>query len=277
MDRHPFDIRWFDTLESTNNYCKLLDPRSVGEFTVICARRQTAGIGLQGNVWVSEPDKNLTFSLILKPAFLAAEDQYNLTMALALAVAETLEQQLSVPSSPFSVLRSPFSVLRSPFSVPSSPLSVRIKWPNDIYVGDRKVCGILVTNQLSGGHIASSICGIGLNVNQMQFPDWVPNPTSLLLESPSGQNPFDLDAVLGAVLDNILRRYNQLRQPSEFGTLRADYLRRLYRLGVEADYIHDGQPLRATITGIDRYGHLQLTAASGTHLSCAMKEIQFVI
>ena len=277
MDRHPFDIRWFDTLESTNNYCKLLDPNSVGEFTVICARRQTAGIGLQGNVWVSEPDKNLTFSLILKPAFLAAEDQYNLTMALALAVAETLEQQLSVPSSPFSVLRSPFSVLRSPFSVPSSPLSVRIKWPNDIYVGDRKVCGILVTNQLSGGHIASSICGIGLNVNQMQFPDWVPNPTSLLLESPSGQNPFDLDAVLGAVLDNILRRYNQLRQPSEFGTLRADYLRRLYRLGVEADYIHDGQPLRATITGIDRYGHLQLTAASGTHLSCAMKEIQFVI
>ena len=256
MDRHPFDIRWFDTLESTNNYCKLLDPRSVGEFTVICARRQTAGIGQQGNVWVSEPDKNLTFSLILKPAFLAAEDQYNLTMALALAVAETLEQQLTV--------------LRS-------PLSVHIKWPNDIYVGDRKVCGILVTNQLSGGHIASSICGIGLNVNQMQFPDWVPNPTSLLLESPSGQNPFDLNAVLGAVLDNILRRYSQLRQPSAFGTLRTDYLRRLYRLGVEADYIHDGQPLRATITGIDRYGHLQLTAASGATLTCGMKEIRFVI
>ena len=263
MDRHPFDIRWFDTLESTNNYCKLLGPRSVGEFTVICARRQTAGIGQQGNVWVSEPGKNLTFSLILKPTFLAAEDQYNLTMALALAVAETLEQQLSAPHSPLSAFR--------------FPLSAQIKWPNDIYIGDRKVCGILVTNQLSGGHIASSICGIGLNVNQMQFPDWVPNPTSLLLESPSGQNPFDLDAVLGAVLDNILRRYSQLRQPSEFGTLRADYLRRLYRLGVEADYIHDGQPLRATITGIDRYGHLQLTTASGTHLSCAMKEIRFVI
>ncbi len=284
MDRHPFDIRWFDTLESTNNYCKLLDPRSVGEFTVICARRQTAGIGQQGNVWVSEPGKNLTFSLILKPAFLASEDQYNLTMALALAVAETLEQQLTVRRSPLSVPSSPFSVLRSPLSVPSSqfsvlrsPFSVHIKWPNDIYVGDRKVCGILVTNQLSGGHIASSICGIGLNVNQMQFPEWVPNPTSLLLESPSGQNPFDLDAVLGAVLDNILRRYSQLRQPSAFGTLRADYLRRLYRLGVEADYIHDGQPLRATITGIDRYGHLQLTATSGPHLSCAMKEIRFVI
>ena len=277
MDRHPFNIRWFDTLESTNNYCKLLDPRSVGEFTVICARRQTAGIGQQGNVWVSEPDKNLTFSLILKPAFLAAEDQYNLTMALALAVAETLEQQLSVRRSPLSVPSSPFAVLRSPFSVLRSPFSVHIKWPNDIYVGDRKVCGILVTNQLSGGHIASSICGIGLNVNQMQFPDWVPNPTSLLLESPSAQTPFDLDAVLGAVLDNILRRYSQLRQPSAFGTLRADYLRRLYRLGVEADYIHDGQSLRATITGIDRYGHLQLTTASGTHLSCAMKEIRFVI
>ena len=304
MDRHPFDIRWFDTLESTNNYCKLLDPRSVGEFTVICARRQTAGIGQQGNVWVSEPDKNLTFSLILKPAFLAAEDQYNLTMALALAVAETLEQQLSVrrspfsvpsspfsvpsspfsvpsspfsvPSSPFSVPSSPFSVLRSPFSVLRSPFSVHIKWPNDIYVGDRKVCGILVTNQLSGGHIASSICGIGLNVNQTRFPDWVPNPTSLLLESPE-HTPFDLDAVLDLLLNNIQLRYNQLRQPDGAAAIKADYLRRLYRLGIEADFIHEGQPLRATITGIDRYGHLQLTTADGATLTCAMKEIRFVI
>lgn len=270
VENRNFDIRWFDTLESTNNYCKLLDINSVEEFTVVCARRQTAGIGQQGNVWVSEAGKNLTFSLILKPTFINAADQYNLTMALALAVAETLEQQ-------FSDLHSPSSVPSSPFSVRRSPFSVLIKWPNDIYVGDRKVCGILTTNHLSDGHISSSICGIGLNVNQTVFPDWVPNPTSLLLESPSGQNPFDLDAVLGALLDNILRRYSQLRQPSAFGTLRADYLRRLYRLGVEADYIHDGQPLRATITGIDRYGHLQLTTASGTNLSCAMKEIRFVI
>ena len=263
VENRNFDIRWFDTLESTNNYCKLLDINSVEEFTVVCARRQTAGIGQQGNVWVSEPDKNLTFSLILKPTFINAADQYNLTMALALAVAETLEQQLSAPHSPLSAFR--------------FPLSAQIKWPNDIYVGDRKVCGILTTNHLSDGHISSSICGIGLNVNQTVFPDWVSNPTSLLLESPSGQNPFDLNAVLSALLDNILRRYSQLRQPSAFGTLRADYLRRLYRLGVEADYIHDGQPLRATITGIDRYGHLQLTTASGTSLSCAMKEIKFLI
>ncbi len=69
----------------------------------------------------------------------------------------------------------------------------------------------------------------------------------------------------------------QLRQPDGAAAIKADYLRRLYRLGVEADYIHTGQPLRATITGIDRYGHLQLTAASGTHFSCAMKEIRFVI
>ena len=270
VENRNFDIRWFDTLESTNNYCKLLDINSIEEFTVVCARRQTAGIGQQGNVWVSEPDKNLTFSLILKPTFINAADQYNLTMALALAVAETLEQQFSDLHSPSSVPSSPFSVLRSPFSV-------HIKWPNDIYVGDRKVCGILTTNHLSDGHISSSICGIGLNVNQTVFPDWVPNPTSLLLESPSGYKPFDLNAVLGALLDNILRRYSQLRQPSSFGTLRVDYLRRLYRLGIEADYIHDGQPLRATITGIDRYGHLQLTTATGTSLSCAMKEIKFLI
>ena len=96
------DIRWFETLESTNNYCKLLDPKTVGEFTVICARRQTAGIGQQGNVWASEPYKNLTFSLILKPTFLAADEQYRLTMAIALAVAGRWSTR-----SPISALRSP--------------------------------------------------------------------------------------------------------------------------------------------------------------------------
>ena len=247
------EIHWFDTLDSTNNYCKLLDPNTVGEFTVICAHSQTAGIGQQGNVWVSEPDKNLTFSVILKPTFLAADEQYNLTMALAVAVAESIDAVLSK------------------FKIQNPTL---IKWPNDIYVGDRKICGTLVTNQLSGNSISQSICGIGLNVNQTVFPDWLPNPTSLkqLISTDS-----DLEPLLQNILENLRDCYQQLKDHEGTDDIKARYMSRFYRLGIEADYIYNDSPIRATITGIDRYGHLQLITATGQQLTCGMKEIKFVI
>ncbi len=268
MNNRIFDIRWFDSLESTNNYCKLLDLNTVEEFTVICARSQTAGIGQQGNHWASEPGKNLTFSLILKPTFLRAADQYSLTMAIALAIADTLDLLISNPKS-------------NQFA-PSG--RVQIKWPNDIYVGTpseqhyRKICGILVTNQLSGSHIATSICGIGLNVNQTCFPTWVPNPTSLLLEAsaPPSPTPFAINTVLDTVLDCILHRYRQLSLHDGPDAIKTDYLSRLYRLGQEASYFYNGKTIRATITGIDHFGHLLLTTSTGSHLSCALKEISFL-
>lgn len=268
MNNRIFDIRWFDSLESTNNYCKLLDLNTVEEFTVICARSQTAGIGQQGNHWTSEPGKNLTFSLILRPTFLRAADQYSLTMAIALAIADSLDLLISNP--------------KNDQFAPSG--RIQIKWPNDIYVGTpseqhyRKICGILVTNQLSGSHIATSICGIGLNVNQTCFPAWVPNPTSLLLEAsvPPSPTPFAIDTVLDTVLDCILHRYRQLSLHDGPDAIKTDYLSRLYRLGQEASYFYNGKTIRATITGIDHFGHLLLTTSTGSHISCALKEISFL-
>ena len=245
------EIRYFNTLESTNNYCKLLDPKSVGEFTVICARQQTAGIGQQGSVWAAEPYKNLTFSLILKPTFLAAEEQYRLTMAIALAIAESIDEV---------------------FSKFTTHNSTSIKWPNDIYVGDKKICGTLITNQISGSNLSQSICGIGLNVNQTKFPDWVPNPTSLKLLT--GEN-YQLDTILNTILTNIEKEYTQLKHNDN--NIEVQYVNRLYRLNVEAGYIYQNQTIRATITGINRFGHLQLNTADGEHINCALKEIKFVI
>lgn len=282
LNNRIFDIRWFDSLESTNNYCKLLDLNTVEEFTVICARSQTAGIGQQGNHWTSEPDKNLTFSLILKPTFLRAADQYSLTMAIALAIADTLDLLISNPKSN---LFAPSGRVRFSQRNQFAPSGrIQIKWPNDIYVGTpseqhyRKICGILVTNQLSGSHIATSICGIGLNVNQTCFPTWVPNPTSLLLEAsaPSSPTPFAIDIVLDTVLDCILHRYRQLSLHDGPDAIKTDYLSRLYRLGQEASYFYNGKTIRATITGIDHFGHLLLTTSTGSHLSCALKEISFL-
>ena len=240
-------IQFFDTLDSTNNYCKLLDPQSVEEFTVISAANQTAGIGQQGNVWHSEPYKNLTFSLILKPSFLALADQWLLSMTLAVAISDCLIELLPAKE-------------------------VFIKWPNDIYVGNRKICGILVTNQVSNGHISQAICGIGLNVNQKQFPDWIPNPTSLLLET---QKEHDTKSLLEDLVNSIKQRYQQLI--SAPATIKPLYLSRLFRLNQQADYLYQGNRITATITDVDHLGHLHLSTNTGTPISCSLKEIHFII
>lgn len=240
-------ILYFDQLESTNNYCKLLDLDSVEEFTVICARSQTAGIGQQGNRWESEPYKNLTFSFILKPTFLSAADQYELTIALALAVTDLLDHELCRDD-------------------------ITIKWPNDIYVGHRKICGTLVSCQLYQGVLANAICGVGLNVNQTLFPSWVPNPVSMAQVDGKTR---ELEPLLERLMDHITRYYRRLQDGDD--SLRGAYLKRLYRTGCPASYEYQGKTIEATITGIDHYGHLLLTCSDGTPLSCGMKEIRFLL
>lgn len=240
------DIHYFDQLESTNQYCKLLDPASVEEFTVVCARSQTAGIGQQGNHWDSEPFRNLTFSIILKPTFLSAADQYRLTMAIAVGVARFVEECLSYPL-------------------------VSIKWPNDIYINRQKLCGILTTCQVQSSRLTHAICGIGLNVNQTEFPSWVPNPTSLKLLS---DTTFKLDPLLESLLQN-LQHYYQLLQTRPADIEQA-YLQRLYQMGQPADYEYHGQRLRATILGINTFGQLQLHTDDGRSLTCSLKEIKYL-
>lgn len=260
------DIRFFDTLDSTNSYCKLLDPKSVGEFTVIWAGNQTAGLGQKGNVWCSEPYKNLTFSLILKPSFLPFADQWLLSMTLALAVSDFVAEQLSTVNCP------PKAANNSESINVSEQLSTTIKWPNDIYIGNRKACGILVTNQVCGKMISQSICGIGLNVNQTSFPDWIPNPTSLSIETGL---LYDLKPLLEQLLDKIVSRYSQLKEHHD--SIKPEYMRRLYRLNKPSLFVYNNQTITATITDVDHLGHLHLTSADYKEISCDLKEIQFLL
>lgn len=246
---YRFHIQHFDSLESTNKYCELLNLGEVEEFTVIVAGSQTAGIGQRGNRWASVPGENLTFSLVLKPAFLPVADQYRLTMALSLGVADWL----------------------TPL-VPQGGRRVKIKWPNDIYVDDKKICGMLITHRVAGEGIAASVAGFGVNINQRTFPDWVPNPTSLALLT---GRQWPLEETLEHLLCHVRERYEKLRcEP--FGILEAQYLDRLLRRGEKASYAFHGQRIEATITGVNRFGHLQLVTPAGEKLSCQMKEIQFV-
>mgnify|MGYP002623013961 CR=1 FL=1 len=231
-----------DSTESTNKYCEALDLAQVEDFTCYWALEQTAGIGQRGNHWEAAPGQNLTFSLVLHPSFLPADRQFKLTEALSLAIADFLATfRLQTP--------------------------IRIKWPNDIYVGGKKLCGTLVSVRLAGGGIAAAVCGIGLNVNQRSFPDWVPNPTSLGLLS--GRH-YELEPLLGLLLECVWRRYDALREGAD---LEREYLDCLLNLDVQARYRYNGEVVVATITGVDRHGRLLLTAADGRRLVCGMKDI----
>ena len=242
-------IEKFDTLPSTNQYCELLNLDETEEFTVIVARTQTAGIGQRGNHWEAEPGKNLTFSLVLNPTWLPIADQYQLTKAVSLGIVDYL-----VPL------------------IAEGDKRVRIKWPNDIYVDDKKICGILITHRIAGGQITASVVGIGLNVNQERFPSWVPNPTSLKLLT--GQE-WALEKVLDGLLSCISDRYKELWN-NPLGTLDTPYLQMLLRRGEEALYGYQGKTIAATLLDVNRFGHLQLVTDKGERLSCQLKEIQFL-
>ena len=235
----------FDSLESTNKYCEALDLSQVGDFTCYWALEQTAGIGQRGNHWHSSSGKNLTFSLVLHPIFLPADRQFKLTQALSLALVDFL-------------------------STFNFKLSVSIKWPNDIYVDGKKICGTLASTRLQGNVIASAICGIGLNVNEQVFPDWIPHPTSLSLLT--GQK-YDLEPQLRQLLACIEKRYNDLKSGID---PEREYLAYLLNLNVRARYIYNKEDIAATITGIDPHGRLLLTTDDGRNISCGMKEIIFL-
>ena len=207
---------------------------------------QTQGRGQRGNTWVVQPGQNLTFSLILQPTFLQATEQFWLNMAVSLAVYDAL--------------------------APLIPAGLQVKWPNDIYVNDRKLGGILIENSLQGYHLAHSVVGIGLNINQIQFSH--PTATSLLLETPL-EDGYHLPALLTTLCEHLEKRYLQLRTGHR-DTLRASYLQHLYRFQQEHTYEADGHHFRGTIVTIDPTGRLGILADSVVRYF-AFKEVGFIV
>lgn len=240
-------ITHLDIVDSTHHYCQLLDLQQLEELALFWADFQTAGIGQRGNRWESQKGKNLTFSFILHPSFLAPAHQYRLTEALALGVVDWLQPLL--PSH-----------------------RVYIKWPNDIYVGHSKICGMLNEAHLGGSRFSSAIASIGLNVNQTSFPEWVPNPVSL--KQLSGFD-YHLEECLHSVMNCIKQRYEQLKKGGT-NDIHCLYLERLLQRGEACFYRYQGEVIGATITDVNSYGHLQLFTNQGQQISCQLKEITYI-
>ena len=271
----------FDELPSTNDHAReLLAKSKPPEGTVIRAASQSAGRGQYGSRWVSEPGANLTLSVIFYPRFLPVAAQFRLSEAVALAVRDTVDGgRWTVDRPPSTVHRPPSTVRRPPSTVhrpPSTPeasgSTVQIKWPNDIYISGRKTAGILIQNSLSGNYLQSSVVGIGLNVNQLQFPESAPNATSLALATGA---PFDLEAVAETILVQIERRYLQLKSGA-VAVLRDEYHEHLLGRGEERQFIDKhGRSLTGTIQGVSDDGRLILHTAGGPAFF-AVKEIQML-
>ena len=233
----------YKSLPSTNTEVKKPGYRH-GD--VVIAREQTAGRGQRGNRWSSNPGENLTFSLVWEPTFLEAKRQFLLSEAVALALTDTLEH----------------------FQIRS-----KIKWTNDIYVGNKKICGILIEHDLgTDGKLSRTIVGIGLNINQKEFEDWVPNPTSMALIA---GHTFDLNEVFQRLYDDLESRYSQLQTAPE--EIEAAYDKLIYRKGTLAPYrLPNGKRFEGVILGVKSSGEL-LVESEGMVVPYLFKEIEFII
>ena len=267
--RKNVDIKWYQTLDSTNTQAAR-EISQAPDGTVWIADFQTAGRGQRGNRWESAKCENLTFSILFKPTFLSPAQQFAISEVAAIGVCRYLR---------------------------SKGLPAQIKWPNDIYIGNKKICGMLIEHSISGDKLAGSIIGIGLNLNQREFSSDAPNPTSLLLEAEAlassnvPEGTYDRREELSSLLGYIFTAYGEL-EDGFAAELNQEYLDCLYRFNqwhqfieIDANAPADmpvekmaaGRTITARITGIDPYGCVILEHQDGTVQSYPFKGIRYII
>ena len=223
-----------------------------GHFLLVTADEQTAGRGQRGTVWESAAGENLTFSVAWRNVGVAARDQFLLSEAVALSVAETVEELLREAGC---------------------REAVSVKWPNDVYVGGRKICGMLIEHSLSGAHIDATMAGIGVNVNQRHFLGDAPNPVSL--RQLAGRT-FSRAGVLERIVRHLHAGLAQL-QEGDYAGMEERFAARLFRRAGWHTYRDADGEFQGRFAGIARNGLLTLEKASGESRTYAFQEVTFVV
>jgi len=236
-----------DSVDSTNNYAKTLINESNRNPFVVVANEQVNGRGQQGNSWHAVKGENLLFSMLLHPINLKAEKQFILNKVISLAVKRFIEKTINS--------------------------KVLIKWPNDIYVDNKKIAGILIEHSIMDDMLYNSIIGIGINVNQNQFPDDIPNPISMKLIT---GKEYDLNDCLNDFLCIFNECYLKLNL-HDLECLNNSYLESLYLFKVKSNFIYKDIYITATIKNVDAYGRLVLIDEENKVITCNLKEIKFVL
>lgn len=230
---------------STNNYAAtLLLTKRPPEGAIFVADSQVDGRGQVSSKWESEPNKNLTFSILLYPDFIEISRQFEVSKAISLGVADFLKDQAD---------------------------EVAIKWPNDIYIGKKKVAGILIENSVRSAKISSCIVGIGLNINQRVFTGNSPNPVSL--SQITGKN-YNLETSLSDLCSKLDARYRQLIN-GQFRQIDENYTKMLYQQGRWSHYSDENGDFEGQILGVDQIGQLLIETRSGKINKYQFKEVIF--
>lgn len=248
----PFRYIHLEKVGSTNAYLQET-PEQERVSCVVFADEQTAGKGMSSNSWESTPGLNLTFSMGFDMSFLKAEDQFLLSQAVPLGMLDVLDEVLELKSG--------------------SSESLAVKWPNDIVYEGRKLAGILINSTICGQMMGTSVVGIGLNVNQMQFQDWPTHPISLKMIL---GREVELGPLLHRLVEAVDRRVQMLRTAEGVARVKDDYLKQFYRYRTWADYEVGGQIIKRYITGIDPFGRLEAHNESGEKFVYDIKEIRFI-
>ena len=224
-------VTWYNTIDSTNSEAFRRVPE-LPSGTVLAAREQTAGRGQRGNTWFTRPGQNLTFSIVLK---------YGPDALPALSASHAVWLNYLCSQAVVLFLRS-FGVL------------CRVKWPNDVYVGKRKICGILIENQLASDGLAASVLGIGININQREFPQ-LANATSLALCT---DKEYDVELCLKQFLGFFEELLPQLFDEASRQQLFAAYSAELFRKGERAHYydVLREEEFEGVIQGVEADGRL---------------------
>ncbi|MBQ6745877.1 MAG: biotin--[Bacteroidaceae bacterium] len=248
-----FPLIQLEQTDSTNRYLtSLCDERhdNVEPFTTVMADYQSAGKGQRGNSWESEAGANLTFSFVLYPSFLSAKKQFVISQIVSLGIVNVLRKYVDEGTS--------------------------VKWPNDIYYHDKKICGMLVEVYLEGMNLGRCVCGIGLNVNQEVFLSNAPNPVSLC--KIIGRK-VDRMTLLYGVMEEIQGLYSKLKEDNEAvgKELSKYYFQHLYRKEGYHRYKDKNGEFMAKLIQVEPDGRLLLEDDDQNQRSYLFKEIQYII
>lgn len=244
------NFKILEEVDSTNSYVTR-HAAGLPDMTMVIAERQTAGRGQRGNSWESEPGRNLTVTLFHRPENLEPRAQFALSEAVALAVADYLLAE---------------------------GLEAAVKWPNDIYVGDRKICGILIEHSVMPGLIEHSRIGIGLNVNQARFVSDAPNPVSMFQLDGVRRDVSHVAAAVGAHLE---RRLRQAATPEGRAGLHEEFVRSLWRGDGRAYPFRrrsDALEFIGVIEGVSPEGPIRIRdSRTGEGRDYWFKEVEFLL
>jgi len=243
-----FLIVKLDAINSTNTYLKgWAKENTAVQWAVVVAKSQTAGKGQQNESWQSESGKNLTFSILYRFDNLPLSQQFHLNCAISLSLYDTL--------------------------LPIIGKSLTVKWPNDIMSDNKKLGGILIENTVKKGNITQSVIGVGLNVNQINFPNDLPNATSLGMIS---KKTYDLDKLLQSILESVKRRF-ELLEMKKYDTLNKVYQKTLFRRNVLSQFSDGNKIFNGKIIKVTTAGKLQIELENKTVKEFYLKEIKYIL